>query len=57
MAKMAYSRLLLHSKVNDVVPLVMHNRNVLSSVEKDQEGVSLEPLDLDDTAVNHLFVC
>ena len=57
MTKMAYARLLLHSKVNDVVPLVMHNRNVLSSVEKDQEGVSLEPVNLDDTAVNHLFVC
>ena len=54
--KMAYASLLLHSKVNGVVPLVKRNRNVDSDIEKDQEGVSLESLHLDDTAVYHPLV-
>ena len=55
-AKMAYTRLLLHSKVYGVKPFVSHDGNVRSSIEEDQEGVSLEPTDLDHTAVDDFLV-
>ena len=54
---MAYAGLLLHSKVHNVVPFVTHKGHVQGSIGKDQEGVSMEALDLDHTAVDHLLVC